>query len=214
MGRRARHGIQVRKIARRLDYEGENKAQGIKTIPPRPRQVVWTQEQLTAFMAAAERDSECWHSLFTVMAGTGMRRNNVCRMEWSEITGDVWTIPAAKFKTKVKHSVHLTPTCHGGVGGGGAAIMNVGCFHQSRCPTVRMLTLLANSSVSAKRPEFQGVTMHDLRRTLGSRLAARFPIPVVAKILGHKNISTTMSTYAVADDGDARAAMMALAAEQ
>jgi integrase len=134
-------------------------------------------------------------------------------MEWSEITGDVWTIPAAKFKTKVKHSVHLTPTVM-------AALERRRGHHERWVfPSISM----PDRPHAYPSRQFQrickaagvsGVTMHDLRRTLGSRLAARFPIPVVAKILGHKNISTTMSTYAVADDGDARAAMMALAAEQ
>ena len=55
-----------------------------------------------------------------------------------------------------------------------------------------------------------GVTIHDLRRTLGSRLAAKVPLQVVAKVLGHRTVDTTMRSYAVIADSVAKDALLSL----
>ena len=92
-----------------LGWKGENEAKGVKTAQMKPRRVVFEPEQITAFMTAAQAEGEYWHSLFTVIVETGMRRTNCCQMEWSEVRGDTWTIPASKFKNKEPHSVYLRP---------------------------------------------------------------------------------------------------------
>jgi integrase len=39
---------------------------------------------------------------------TATRRDEAARMRWAEIDGDVWTIPAARYKTKTDHEIPLT----------------------------------------------------------------------------------------------------------
>lgn len=86
-----------------LDYEGRNPARGIEKAPRRARQVVWTEEQVSGFLAAARTyDSTLyWHDFFLIIARTGMRRGNLCKMEWTSLdaASRTWTIPAHKFKT-------------------------------------------------------------------------------------------------------------------
>lgn len=193
-----------------LDYAGRNPAKGVETAPSKPRQVVWSENQQAAFMQAAEGDDPYYADLFTVIAGTGMRRGNCCAMEWSEINGDTWTIPADKFKTGITHSVYLTP-----------AVQQALARRKNNSRWVFPSPSVVDGSASLADPysAFQricaaagvsGVTIHDLRRTLGSRLAAKVPLQVVAKVLGHRTINTTMRSYAVIADSVARDALMSL----
>jgi integrase len=41
---------------------------------------------------------------------TAARTGEVLGMTWDEIDGDVWTIPAARYKTRKTHSVPLSAT--------------------------------------------------------------------------------------------------------
>jgi integrase len=150
-----------------------------------------------------------------------MRRTNCCTMKWCEIdfSSGTWTIPASKFKTKVRHIVNLVPEVI-------AALNLRRAETPADCPWVFLSPTMPGRPISdpssAKQricraagiPATGGVTIHDLRRTLGSQLAARVPLAVVAQVLGHKSINTTMRAYAVIDNSTARDALMALAAER
>ena len=167
-------------------------------------------------MVAAEVEGEFRGRLFPVIAGTGMRRTNCCQMEWSELdlVAAVWTIPAEKFKNKEPHRVHLTPAVMAAI----ARRRAVGwdeCQWGFPSPTSFDGDVPLHSPIQAfyricKAAKVKGVTIHDLRRTLGSRLAARVPLQVVAKVLGHKTITTTMKSYAVIADSVARDALLGL----
>ena len=194
-----------------LGWDGKNPAKGVETAPAIPRQVVWTTEQLGNFLVCAKAYDESlyWHDFLLVVARTGMRRGNVATMEWREIGGTVWTIPASKFKTKVEHKAHLVPEVmealerrkkdndtqwvFPGATGNGPLCEPYAAFNKI-----------------CRAAGISGVTIHDLRRTLGSRLAAKVPLAVVAKVLGHRTINTTMKSYAVIADAVAREALLGL----
>ena len=192
-----------------LGREGRSPARGVETAPARARQVIWADNELNRFLAAAEADDPYWHDYFTIVARTGMRRGNVCAMEWSEITGETWIIPATKFKTKVTHTVHLVPAVQQ------ALERRKGQHERWVFPSITGTGGPLHDPYPAfericRKAGVSGVTIHDLRRTLGSRLAAKVPLPVVAKVLGHRTINTTMRSYAVIADDVARCAIMSL----
>jgi integrase len=193
-----------------MGYEGKHPGRGVEVASGKARQVVWSPAQLQAFLDAAAADNEYWHSYFTIVAHTGMRRSNVAAMEWAEITiGQAqWVIPASKFKNKEAHTVHLVPAVLA------ALEQRKGSDTRWVFPGVAKAGHLVDPYPAFQRicaaAGITGVTIHDLRRTLGSRLAARVPLPVVAKVLGHKTINTTMRSYAVIADSVARDALMAL----
>lgn len=195
-----------------LDYEGRNPAKGVEYAPQKARQVVWSDDELERFMAVCKADSDYWFNFFTVLINTGMRRGNVQSMEWSELdfVAGTWTIPARKFKTNVVHVAHLTPdvvaALEGQRGLDKRYVFPALCNPTSaplRDPSDKFGRLCKKAGIT-------GRTMHDMRRTLGSKLAAKVPMQVVAKILGHKEIGTTMEHYAVIDDATAREALMGL----
>ena len=195
-----------------LGWEGRNPAKGIETAPIKARQVVWTSEQLHNFLAAARAYNESlyWHDYFLIVAGTGMRRGNVCNMEWKEISGEVWTIPE-----QVQDRCGTQgPSGAGGHGCAGAAEKWLALcvpFHLWAGAASRSILDFSANQRICKAAGISGVTIHDLRRTLGSRLAAKVPLlPVVAKVLGHKTINTTMKWYAVIADSVAREALLSL----
>jgi len=53
-------------------------------------------------------------------------------------------------------------------------------------------------------------TIHDLRRTSGSRIARIVPIHVLKEYMGHAKIQTTQEYYLAAEAVDARATRLAL----
>lgn len=64
-----------------------------------------------------------------------------------------------------------------------------------------MLEALQRGCVRAKIPL---LTLHDLRRTFGTRCAEKLPMPRLAKIMGHSSIQTTAQFYVHLDAADAR----------
>lgn len=118
---------------------------------------------------------------------TGQRRSEVSTMRWCEIDGNTWTIPREKVKKDRPHAVPLTKAAlsvlatlprHGNDGfvftttDGEAASSN---FNKTKAE------LDAASGTS-------GWTIHDLRRTVRSKLAELgVPREVARKVLNHED---------------------------
>jgi integrase len=118
-----------------------------------------------------------------IMLLTACRRQEVTGMMWSELDGDTWTIPAARYKTARDHVVPLPATARAIIdaqpqtgalifpGKGGAALSRGG-NHKAR--------------IDKLAPGLTPWTVHDLRRTarpLMSRAGVRPDIS--ERVLGH-----------------------------
>jgi integrase len=57
-------------------------------------------EELAAFTLAIERLPEQHRQIYHLLLHSGLRLNEAAGARWSEIEGDVWTIPAARMKGK------------------------------------------------------------------------------------------------------------------
>jgi integrase len=66
----------------------------------RARTRVLNDDELQRLWQAAEADPGPFGPLVQFLLLTGCRLNEATRMRWSEISGDVWTLPAARNKTK------------------------------------------------------------------------------------------------------------------
>jgi integrase len=66
-------------------------------------------------------------------------------------------------------------------------------FHALPNEASRMVTGLAKAAALK-------MTLHDLRRSFGSRYAAVVPAPVLQKLMRHASIQTTMRFYVAIDD--------------
>ena len=146
--------------------------------------------ELGAIWQASFQLPSPYSEMYRMFLLTGQRRSEVATMRWSEIDGDLWTIPREKVKKDRAHAVPLSATADGllrslhhlprfeGDGfvfsttGGASASSN---FYKVK----RELDELSGTS---------GWTIHDIRRTVRSKLAALgVPREVARKILNHED---------------------------
>ena len=120
---------------------------------------------------------------------TAQRRGEVAAMLWSEIEGEVWTIPAAKAKNGRAHTVPLTAQAWrilDSLPKSGDAVFDVEPDAVSRM----MRRYLMRLGYNKYSPEW--VRPHDLRRTAASQMTgAGISRLVVKKVLNHADSEVT-----------------------
>jgi integrase len=162
---------------------------GVK--PPtgeRSRDRVLDDKELRAVWLAAEEIGWPFGAMVKTLVLTGQRRDEVARMEWSEIDfGDkLWTLPRERVKNDEKHEVLLSDAAI-------AVLKSVPRIAGSRyvfttngeAPSSgyskgkRRLDALLSSDMPPWR-------LHDLRRTTASGMARLgINLPVIEKVLNH-----------------------------
>lgn len=172
-------------------WEGENPAFGIKKYKEVSRDRFLNAEELPRFFEALEKESELIRDFFQIALFTGARKTNVLMMKWSEIDMHLrtWRIPDTKNgepqvlpltddafeilkrRKKDADNIWVFP----GTGEEGHLVD----------PKKAWLRIV-------KRAELDDLRIHDLRRTLGSWLAASgVSLPIIGKTLGHKSSQST-----------------------
>jgi integrase len=129
-----------------------------------------------------------WHALDAVggpncdairlLLLTGQRRGEVAGMAWSEIDGDVWTLPKERTKNGRAHVVPLSPQA--------LAII-------AQQPRTRDHVFGPHTDFPRSKQRIDAVmkpaapwTIHDIRRSVASHLAALgVALPTIEKILNH-----------------------------
>ena len=155
-----------------------------RTADQRERDRVLNDDELRNVWRAAETFSPPWGQFIRLMLLTATRRDEVADMPWSEVTGDLWTIPGTRYKTKVEITLPLS-----------RAAMKVldelpriaGCDYafttNGRAP------ISGFSGFKLRLDMASGVTgwrFHDLRRTARSLLSRAGVNPDIAeRCLGH-----------------------------
>jgi integrase len=144
--------------------------------------------------------TEYWRAFIATAWYTGMRRNEMLDLTWDQADqphidfGEkrVW-IPAAYNKSDEDQWLPLHPEL--------ADILKalpdqhgyMFPFRNAPREVSRKFTKLARS-MGLK------VTLHDLRRSFGSRYAAVVPAPVLQRLMRHSDIKTTLAFYVCVDD--------------
>jgi integrase len=168
--------------------------------PKNERDRVLNDAELRAFWRATEQMDYPWGPLLRLLLLTGCRRSEIGEAHWSEFDLDdakLLTIPRERFKSNAEHPVPLAPDA--------LAILNelprfkkgkfvfsttygdkpVRSFSKpKRDLDCKMLKELRKArGDDAKLPNF---TIHDLRRTVRTRLAQlRVPAVVAELVIGH-----------------------------
>jgi integrase len=145
-----------------------------------PRDRVLTDDELKAVWRAAEKVGHPFGSILQLLILTGQRRGEVAGMQWSEVAGDVWSLPRERVKNDRRHEVPLSKQA--------MAIIE-------RAPRIGeryVFTLDGAIPYSGFRTTERlnaGIapwTVHDLRRTTASGLARLgVSLVVIEKILNH-----------------------------
>ena len=170
----------------------------IKKTAEKPRDRVLTNEEIKLFWSAMSlnnKEIDIYRQTrlaLKMILLTGQRPGEVAGMAWSEIDGDIWTIPAARTKAKEENIVPL-PYSALDVLKEAAELSSESkyVFPSSQLNGDRPMTAHALSRAIVKHWEEIGFkekfVPHDLRRTVRTRLAEVGVDDVVAeRILGHK----------------------------
>jgi integrase len=130
-----------------------------------------------------------------VLLLTGARRDEVGGMTWDEISnsGDVWTVPAARYKTKLDHEVPVTDVVRALIGTrdghAGRFVFNNGGRAGFRTHAWAKKVLeaeIAKLRAARGAPPADRWTLHDLRRTARSLMSrARVPTDHAERAIGH-----------------------------
>jgi integrase len=177
----------------------------------RARQRILTDDEIRKVWAAASTLNNAYGPLIQFILLTATRKNEAARMRRSEISGDVWTLPAARNKTKRDHVVPLSKAAQAilsavPVIGDGSLVFT----HDGR------RAVGGFSKFKRKLDQVSGVTgwtVHDLRRTARSLMSrAGVDSNVAERAIGHI-IGGVRGTYDRAYVDEKRHAFEALAAQ-
>jgi integrase len=156
-------------------------------------------EQFERLLAVAPDDH--WVAFLQTAWYTGMRRNEMLDLRWNGDAGTPWVdfsqnriwIPAAYNKSDADQWVPLHPEL--------AEILK-----QRRQDRGKLFSLsVSPREVSRKFTRLAKkaglkISLHDLRRSFGSRYAAVVPAPVLQRLMRHADIKTTLAYYTNVDD--------------
>jgi integrase len=160
----------------------------------RARARVLSDDEICDLWAALPRAKvpPCYPRFIRALLLTGQRRSEVARSDWREIAGGIWTIPAARYKTKVDHVVPLTaavqellgePRAKGFVFSNDGGHHPLAGFSVAKGDLDRAIDDIRKARGAEASPRW---TLHDLRRTARSLMSrAGVPADIAERVLGH-----------------------------
>jgi len=160
---------------------------------PAPRERTLSIDEAAKLLAALEtaEGDPAMIRLVRFILLTGCRLSEASHLQFCEIDGEWWEVPAARFKGKRAHRVYLTEE----------AAAQIDPDTDPPFASIRTGRPFEPSSVGRwlKRNDYFGLdpfSVHDLRRTVGSGLAKLgFSMEVIAATLGHKLQGVTAEHY-------------------
>ena len=161
--------------------------------PKKPRERVLSDAELRALWRAAERMDFPNGPMFRLLLLTGVRKSECSDARWREfdLKANTWTVPAARFKSDSEHVVPLTPDVL-------TLLADLPRFQRgdhlfSTCFGEKPLNGFSKAKARLDRlmqeelggAELQPFVIHDIRRTVRTRLSALCPERVAEAVIGH-----------------------------
>jgi len=169
------------------DMIGTNPCDGVKS-PGRTteRDRVLSDREIAAVWKATLELPAPFGAMYRMFLLTGQRRSEVATMQWHEITGTVWTIPREKVKKDRPHAVPLSKT----------ALATLDSLRKYG-PEAYVFTTTGGDRPSSNFDKVKqeldrlsgtsGWTIHDIRRTVRTKLAELgVPEVVARKVVNHE----------------------------
>jgi integrase len=157
----------------------------------RARKRTLTDEEIRDVWAGLDRMKGRFPTIMRLLLLTDQRRGEVARMEWPEVNGEIWVIPATRRgKDKLDHAVPLTATTRKLLGEPNKSgfVLPVGRKPLSDFsrPKAKLDALIAELRKKDGRPPMPAWTIHDLRRTARSLMSrAGVPADIAERVIGH-----------------------------
>jgi integrase len=171
---------------------GRNPAQAVTMFPEEKRERFLTPEELRRVMRALETEpNSSWRAYFFLSLILGPRKSELLSARWADIDFEqrTWRIPTTKAGRP-----HVLPLP-------GPALEVLASLLQGAASEFVFPGIGATGHLVEPKKAWQrirsnagiaDVRIHDLRRTLGSFLAAQgYSLPLIGKALNHSNVSTT-----------------------
>lgn len=171
---------------------------GVEAPTPSPaRDRVLTDDELRWFWRGCDTLGPPFAPLFKLLCLTGQRREEVGGMQWAELDGETWTIPAARVKNGRQHSLVLPSSAlelirsmpH--VAGSPFVFSTTGRtpvsgYSEAKRRLDAEMLKLAREQTGSSGLEIAPWRLHDLRRTAASGMARLgVTLPTIEKILNH-----------------------------
>ena len=197
-------------------YAASNPVVGIKTRAKVKRDRFLQSDEMPRFFKALAEETNTTLRDYIIMALlTGARRANLLAMRWREVNLDeaVWRIPVTKNGTP--QNVTLSPEAVTILKARKQAaddkavfvFPGVGESGHIEEPKKAVIRIMARAEIPYGRKVENGVTLHDLRRTLGSWQAKTgASLAIIGKSLNHQSQQTT-AIYARLDLDPVRASV-------
>ena len=199
----------VSAIMSREGRRGSNPAREVKRASEQVRTRRLSTEQLAALREVLRQQrGDVWADYFAVMVATGARRSTLAMMRWEQVdlARGVWTVPSTISKNRAETGIALTAEAaavlkarqSATAGRTGAVTASGWVFASEDRRTARASAtghLVAPEKPLCRFLSLAGInatiTCHDLRRSVGSLLAARGAnAAVIAGALGHKSLAS------------------------
>jgi integrase len=142
-----------------------------------------------------------WEAFLQTAWYTGMRRNEMLDLVWDADAGQPWVdfgrnriwIPAAYNKSDADQWLPLRPEL--------AEVLLPRRRERGRLfPLSESPREVSRKFTKLARKVGLKISLHDLRRSFGSRYAAVVPAPVLQRLMRHADIKTTLAYYTDVDD--------------
>jgi len=174
----------------------DNPAAETKRFREAPRQRVLTMDELRRLREALVAEPDPWRSFFMLAMLTGARRGALARMQWGDIDmqAATWRIPAEWSKNRRVITVALASEA--------VAILQKLDEIRGASPWVFPSRSAAGHLTEPqrawrrviKRAGIAGAVIHDLRRTLGTTVAAGGAgAAIISAVLGHVSMQSAKS---------------------
>ena len=145
----------------------------------RARKRILSDDELRAVWTTAENFRAPWGQYIRFLLLTGCRRNEAAHMTWQEVTNGVWTIPAARHKSKQDAVVPLSKTARQVLESLPQVEGKPWPFYAGGRAAPRNFTDMKGKLDAASG--VTGWTLHDLRRSARSLLSRAGVSPDIAE---------------------------------
>lgn len=173
------------------DLVSVSPCQGVK--PPArtvERDRILSDSEIAAIWRATSQLPTPYGEMYRMFFLTGQRRCEVSTMRWTEILGDLWTIPREKVKKDRPHTVPLTMSARAVL----SSLVQLPRFEKDGYVFSTTGGKSASSNFAKVKRQLDqlsdtsGWTIHDIRRTVRSKLAELgVPREVARKVLNHED---------------------------
>lgn len=165
-----------------------NPVGAVDRVPEQSRERFLKPDELPIFIASVEQEDEPWKGYFKILLFTGARKTAAASMRWQDIDfkGSVWHVPSWDSKNKKSLAVPLVPEAAAVLNKIKETAVNDWVFPSSTSTSGHIETPTKPWKRICERAGFTDLRIHDIRRTVGSWLAASGASNfTISKALGH-----------------------------